>query len=243
MLKTKEHGIWGGMEALPSLNKELEQFRSPLEIQSRLADLMEQAIQYAEDTMGPSEIQCAWRAFRVWTEAWINPNAVDWDLFLYWYVFQWRGADPKEPSQRSEPLAKRYLNHAGPDLSSLDKTLIQSVLEIPLDFYEILPLQEPNIFYVRSMLLGYKHSFGFQELPEPLAAYNIFFGMILHTSSDVGIILAHSAPLPETAKFLVAEMRIQLVNRRKMDYLKNFSIFNSDVLNLYYDIENSQEPL
>lgn len=209
------------------------------DIELVLRRLVDRAVVFAEREFGPGDIHEAWRAFRVWLSPWMDLDAEDWPLFLHWYVFHWRSPKAGEVPSRPRSIAERFARAEKASLAGSELQLLTIGSKDPPDFYEIMELREIGRYYVKSLLLGYQHSYAFSELPEGLGAGQIFFGKIIHLHSDRGVIVGHSRALPMTTKFSIAQMRVHLVNGRKKDFLRDFSLFEPDVLNLYHDIQQT----
>jgi hypothetical protein len=204
------------------------------EYEALVNGFVERALTFANQRCDPRDIHEAWRAFRVWLSSWIDYNSDDWRLFLVWYVFHWQ-AGAEEGDSRPPTVAEYYIN-SNEDSSPEDRWLLGSASVCPLDFYEIYEFVELGCFYMKSLFLGYQHSFAFPKLPEGLKAGDIFFGKIIHIRDDRGVVAAHSRPFPPSAKVAITALRRQLIQKRKEEFIHNFGLFDSDLFNLYHDL-------
>jgi hypothetical protein len=213
------------------------------EFETLVIRFVDRAFAFSNRRCDPQDIHDAWRTFRVWQSAWIDYKSEDWRLFLAWYVFHWRVADEQNELPEAGPLAALYAAECPEEISPAEQKMLATAMGSPLDFYEIYELPEPNCFYLKSLFLGYQHSYAFTSLPPNLKTGDVFFGKIVHFRDDKGVIAAHSRPFPSTAKVAIAYIRRQLILGRKEEFIKNFSLFDSDLFNLYYDLLNGEEVL
>lgn len=171
----------------------------------------------------------------MWLDEKVDRSAEDWNLFRSWYLFHWQpqSAEARSPGPVAHSYAQKFAN------SEAEHDLIIAGTKSPLDFYEILEIPEPECFYVKSLLLGFRHSFAFRELPKDLKTGDIFLGHIVPLKADTGLFSGYSRPLDRSAKYAIARLRVDLITRRKVDFVENFGLFESDLLNLYYDLTHT----
>lgn len=199
-----------------------------------LDDFVDAAFAFARQKFGMKDVREAWSTFRVWMSESVDFQADDWRLFMAWYVFHWH-ADRAASPEKAQVNAEIFMV-AQPNYPSIQKEILTSAVQSPLDFYEIYQLNEWECFYTKSLFLGLQHSFSFPRLPEGFRPGDIFFGKIVQVREDKGILVAHSPPLPNEAKVAIVQLRQDLIQQRKADFTQNFSLFDSDVFNLYYDL-------
>jgi hypothetical protein len=114
-------------------------------------------------------------------------------------------------------------------------------LEGPLDFYEVHFLPDLGCFYLKSLFLGFERSYAFDKLPLNLCDGDIFLGKIVHLFDDKGIIAGRSPAFGASAKVQISLIRRHLIRATPDVFQKNFSLFESDVFNLYHELI-SDEP-
>ena len=191
---------------------------------------MDRALLLASNQRGEMDLCQAWHAFRAWfSTSRVDEGSEDWRLFLAWYLFHWQA--PARPS-----IAEWYVSERPSEVSAEEVRMVATASRSPLDFYEIHTLPEMGCFYVKSLFLGYQQSYAFAELPDGLKVGDVFFGKVIHFQQDEGVIAGHSPAFPPSAKVPIAYLKRQLILRRKDDFLNNFSMFESDLFNLYHDL-------
>lgn len=205
---------------------------------SQVNRFVDRAVFFANQNRDPQDIHDAWRTFRVWLSSWIDYNSDDWRLFLVWYIFHWQApaASLEVPCRRVPSIAEEYLEKQPQEISESERKMVASAISSPMDFYEIHDFPELNCVYVKSLFLGFQHSYAFNELPEGLGVGDIFFAKIIHFQDDRGVIAAYSQPFSAMAKVSIAHMRRQLISGRKEEFVKNFPLFDTDLFNLYHDL-------
>lgn len=203
---------------------------------------VDKAVFFANQNRDPQDIHDAWRTFRVWLSSWIDYNSDDWRLFLVWYVFHWQPLElALDREAASGSIAEQYAKAFPEEVSTAERRMIVAATTNPLDFYEIYEFPELGCYYVKSLFLGYQHSYAFNELPEGLNVGDIFFGKLVHFKDDRGVIAGHSRPFPATAKIAIAYMRRHLIKDRKEEFITNFALFDSDLFNLYHDLLDGKD--
>lgn len=207
------------------------------EWEAQVRRFVDNAVFFANRTRNPSDIHDAWRTFRVWLAAWIDYNSDDWRLFLVWYVFHWRTPELKAPTEvRSPSIAEQFARACPEEISDAQWAILKAGVGSPMDFYEVHEVPGLECLYVKSLFLGYQHSYAFSTLPGGLKVGDIFFGKIIQFEDDLGTIACHSRAFPVTARVPIAYLRRQLISGRKEEFIKNFSLFESDLFNLYHDL-------
>lgn len=198
-----------------------------------LAAFIKSAVRFAR-TSNELDIYEAWKLFRVWQEARLDPESEDWQLFLTWYVFHWKAELPNNLVKTT--IANKFITAARNIFTSEELQIIESCCKTNLDFYEVHELPEFGFFYVKSLLLGYQYGYRFDQLPDDLKAGDIFLGKFAHIVDDRGVILAKSRSFGQDAKILIGNLRINLIKSRREDFIQDFSTFDSDIFNVYFDL-------
>lgn len=206
---------------------------------SMVHGFVDRAVFFANRNRPSDDIHNAWRTFRVWLSPWLDYNSDDWRLFLVWYVFHWQspmGEGEETANFSVSSIAEQYVEECPEEVSLVEQKMIAVATKSPLDFYEIYKLPELDCYYVKSLFLGYLHSYAFAELPKGLKVGDVFFGKLIHFQEDKGVVAGHSRPFPPNAKVSIAHLRRHLINGRKEEFINNFSLFDSDLFNLYHDL-------
>lgn len=206
-----------------------------------LARFLDNAFAYSNETIGLADLRAAWDVFRVWVGSGVNRRAEDWRLFLAWYVFHWHSSS-EEVSKRPElpSIAERYLRDRPDAVPPEVHLLVRSAIGTPLDFYEMLYLPEFERYYLKSLFLGYQQSFGFEALPEGLTVGDVYLAKIVHIYADQGLIAGISTPFHANAKVPIGFLRRNLIRNRATDFSSDFWLFDSDIFNLYQDLQHGQ---
>jgi hypothetical protein len=198
---------------------------------------LDEVLSFVGETVGVADLRAAWDEFHAWLGHGVDVRAADCRLFLSWYVFHWHSElklGSERPNQPS--LAERYLQDRHEQHSSDMHLLVRSAVGTPLDFYEVLYLPEFGRYYVKSLFLGYQHSFGFEELPPGLELGNVYLAKIVHLFDDQGVLAGVSSALNPYAKVAIGSLRRNLIKTRATDFTRDFWLFDADVFNLYRDL-------
>jgi hypothetical protein len=196
-------------------------------------ELLNNINQFSWHEENSGERENAWQIFNAWEEKSKHKRVENSQLFLAWYLFRKRSKPGSIDLQPS--FAKLYIEHS-PKMSSIDRYLIEEAEMAPLEFFETYEIPSLNKVYLKSLCQGYRGSYAFFEFPLNCKPNEIFLAKIIPLSEDQGIVLARGPNLHRSAKAIIADLKRNLVGKRRHEFKADFTIFEADIFSTYLEI-------
>lgn len=179
-----------------------------------------------------------WFVFRSWLDFRFDPDSPHIHIFRAWQMFHWE-FDPSLVNLSLgntdvHTLAQAYLQVHRGQLDPATIALIEEAQNQPLDFYEV---SEVNSDYV--MLFGLiskqKALVYEKDIQEKLKTGEFLMAHLLPVVDSTHVFIGMSEVVPAEAKGHMKEF-CKFLDRAMGKCPRHFRTFDSDVFNLYYDL-------
>lgn len=179
----------------------------------------------------------SWSVFNAWQESSFDRDCKNVNLFRSWQCFQWK-PDPATVKHNlfndsNRTIASVYLKDHVNELSKEELKIVENLSSLRLDLYEIIGIQE-NYITLYGILHQAKVIVFNTDVSLNVRIGQYIFASVVAVDPLRSIFLGKSRPLPRECHDAISDF--QKFVRRCESNPRNFESFESDILNLYYDL-------
>ncbi|MES0872859.1 YecA family protein [Sinimarinibacterium thermocellulolyticum] len=139
-------------------------------------------LRFVKDVYGPGAIGQAWDEFTLWDEKPFDPASPHMTVFMPWLFFQW-APDPEQnavadTSLHQVPPARAFLERKARTLDPLLREYVQSCLDSPLSFFEVLDAVPEQRLRLRNVFTDEEHDVRERSASQFFQTGDLLFGQV-----------------------------------------------------------------
>lgn len=179
----------------------------------------------------------SWSVFNAWQESSFNRDCKNIGLFRSWQCFQWK-PDPSTVKHNlfndsTRTIASAFIQAHSAQLTAEEIKIVENLRTLRLDLYEIVGIQE-NYITLYGIIHQAKVMVFNTDVSSNVRIGEYIFASVLTVDPLRSIFLGKSQPLPRACQEAISDFKKFV--RRCESIPRNFENFESDILNLYYDL-------
>ena len=117
-----------------------------------------QLLDFSVEVFGKAALGEAWAEFAAAEDSPFNLGSPHLQVFMPWFYFNWPAGDPdtrvKKSAPRDETVAGAYLRMKGRHLDPVERRYLQTCIETPFSFHEVVRCEPGKGFRLRDLFTG-----------------------------------------------------------------------------------------
>jgi SEC-C motif-containing protein len=173
-------------------------------------------LRFTKQAYGPSAVHEAWDEFTGFETLEFDPNTPLMELFMPWFFHCW-APDPVATEVVDKSLhgvipTKAYLATKGPQLDSLLRRYLESVLTAPFTFFEVLACNPGTGMSLRDIMTTEEHSVTERGASQGMEAGDLLFGQLASVDRLTMLEASNGFAIPPMEKASIIELRTRIAS-------------------------------
>lgn len=165
---------------------------------------------FAADQYGSDATELAWQDFvfdsmEEGTE--FDPQSVHIQIFMPWFFHRWI---PVDEDFSDQTITESFLEQRGDDIDPLLVEYLQSCLDAPFSFHEIMRVEPGTGFDTRDVLSGVEHHVLEQSASRTMQVGDILYGQLVRIQGISLLEACAGCPIPPSRKIDLIDLRQDL---------------------------------
>jgi hypothetical protein len=227
------------------LNAGIAQAAAPTDLTWRrmrglIDDFLTEMLRFTKQAYGPTAVHEAWDEFTGFENLEFDPDTPLIQLFMPWFFNCW-APDPVTTEVVNKSLhgvipTKAYLATKGPQLDSLLRRYLESVLTAPFTFFEVLACNPGTGMTLRDVMTKEEHSVSERGASQSMQAGDLLFGQLASVDRLTMLEASNGFVIPPMEKASIIEMRTRIASAHPAITHQVLRDLDIELLDLFHEI-------
>ncbi len=190
---------------------------------------------FAMERFGEAALEEAWRAYNVGKDLPFDPTHRDNQLFMPWFLFNWRPVPEARSAPDERTIAERFLQHRAKQLDAHTRHYVTAACNAVFSFHEVIACEPGHGFTLRDILSETEQPVRERSASQNVDPGDIIFAKIVQFEGVAVIDGCASLIIPPVHKapILALRKRLKRTQRRLSDTAGEL---DRALLEIYHDI-------